>query len=136
MSKANEGKPGFEESLSVLERIVRQLESGDLPLERALELFEEGVVLARQCQSQLEDAERKVELLLRERGEIKTIPFEPANFESGPDHPNNKEKENKVADKFDKNSSGVGSNPVAGRTAEALSRDEEQEEKLNDAIPF
>jgi exodeoxyribonuclease VII small subunit len=66
----------FEESLSSLERIVKQLESGELPLERALELFEEGVILARHCQSQLEEAERKVELLLRERGEIKVIPFE------------------------------------------------------------
>ena len=53
------------------------MESGELPLESALELFEEGVGLARNCQSQLEDAERKVELLLRERGEIKTVPFEP-----------------------------------------------------------
>jgi len=134
MSKANEGKPGFEESLSDLERIVRQLESGDLPLERALELFEEGVVLARRCQSQLEEAERKVELLLRERGEIKTIPFEPANFETVPGNPDNKE--NKVDNKVDKNSPAAGSIQGTGRTAEAVARDEEQEEKLNDAIPF
>ncbi|MBO0719466.1 MAG: exodeoxyribonuclease VII small subunit, partial [Blastocatellia bacterium] len=61
MSGKNAGKKGFEESLSQLELIVRQLESGELPLERALEIFEEGVGLARQCQSQLEEAERKVE---------------------------------------------------------------------------
>jgi exodeoxyribonuclease VII small subunit len=69
---------GFEESLSQLENIVSQLESGDLPLERALEIFEEGVGLARQCQSHLAEAERKVEMLLRERGEIKTVPFDGA----------------------------------------------------------
>ncbi len=79
MPKPKERQPGFEESLVVLEKIVAQLESGDLPLERALELFEEGVGLARRCQSQLEEAERKVELLLRERGEIKTVPFDMMN---------------------------------------------------------
>lgn len=67
---------GFEASLGALERIVAQLESGDLPLERALGIFEEGVGLARRCQEKLTEAERKVELLLRERGEIKAVPFE------------------------------------------------------------
>ena len=76
MAKAKEKEPGFEESLGSLEKIVAQLESGDLPLERALAIFEDGVGLARRCQTQLEDAERKVEVLLRERGEIKTAPFD------------------------------------------------------------
>ena len=76
MPKSKEKEQGFEESLSMLEKIVIQLESGDLPLERALDLFEEGIGLARRCQSQLEDAEQKVEVLLRERGAIKTLPFE------------------------------------------------------------
>jgi exodeoxyribonuclease VII small subunit len=67
---------GFEASLNSLERIVAQLESGDLPLERALGIFEEGVGLARRCQEKLTEAERKVEMLLRERGEIKAVPFE------------------------------------------------------------
>src|SRR5215813_9300950 len=75
MAKIAESK--FESSLATLEQIVAQLESGELPLERALELFEEGIGLARRCQTQLEEAERKVELLLRERGEIRTVPFEP-----------------------------------------------------------
>lgn len=66
----------FEDSLSKLESIVSQLESGDLPLERALEIFEDGVGLARLCQSHLAEAERKVEMLLRERGELKTVPFD------------------------------------------------------------
>src|ERR1041385_1712881 len=77
MPKAKERDQGFEASLAALEKIVAQLESGELPLERALELFEEGVGLARRCQTQLEEAERKVELLLRERGEIRTVPFGP-----------------------------------------------------------
>jgi len=76
MPKLKEKEQGFEESLGMLEKIVAQLESGDLPLERALDLFEEGIGLARRCQSQLEDAEQKVEVLLRERGAIKTFPFE------------------------------------------------------------
>ncbi len=66
----------FEDSLSRLESIVSQLESGDLPLERALEIFEDGVGLARLCQSHLAEAERKVEMLLRERGELKAVPFD------------------------------------------------------------
>jgi len=76
MAKTKDKEPSFEASLSSLEQIVAQLESGELPLERSLELFEDGVALARRCQSQLQDAERKVELLLRERGEIKVIPFD------------------------------------------------------------
>jgi exodeoxyribonuclease VII small subunit len=78
MAKNMEQGQSFESSLASLERIVAHLESGDLPLERALELFEEGVALARRCQSQLGDAERKVEMLLRERGEIKVAPFAPS----------------------------------------------------------
>ena|SRR5581483_12394498 len=77
MAKAKDKELSFEDSLTTLEKIVTQLESGELPLEKALELFEEGVGLARRCQTQLEEAERKVELLLRERGEIRTVPFEP-----------------------------------------------------------
>ena len=76
MPKTKERTQGFETSLAALEQIVAQLEAGDLPLERALELFEEGVGLARRCKSQLEEAEQKVELLLRERGEIKAVPLD------------------------------------------------------------
>jgi exodeoxyribonuclease VII small subunit len=76
MNKNKGQDQSFESSLASLERIVAHLESGDLPLERAMELFEEGVALARRCQSQLGEAERKVEMLLRERGEIKVTPFE------------------------------------------------------------
>ncbi len=55
----------FESSLKELEEIVEQLEAGDLPLEHSLELFEQGVKLSRNCQKRLDEAERKVELLLK-----------------------------------------------------------------------
>ncbi len=63
----NEEKPKtFESSLEALERIVQQLESGDLPLEKSLELFEQGIGLSRQCQERLSQAERRIEILLRD----------------------------------------------------------------------
>jgi len=55
----------FEAQLASLERIVRELERGDLPLERSLELFEQGVKLSRECQERLNEAERRIEVLLR-----------------------------------------------------------------------
>ena len=67
----------FEASLEELEQIVRQLEAGDLPLDRSLELFEHGVRLSRECQKRLDEAERKVEILLRgDDGAYKPAPFE------------------------------------------------------------
>ena len=61
-----EKKETFEESLSALEKIVAQLEEGDLPLEKSLELFEEGVRLSKKCQQRLEQAERRIELLVKD----------------------------------------------------------------------
>lgn len=58
-------QPGFEASLSELEKRVRRLEQGDVPLEEALRLFEEGVSLARSCHEQLEAAEKRVAALTR-----------------------------------------------------------------------
>ncbi len=67
----------FESSLEELEQIVRQLEGGDLPLDRSLELFEQGVRLSRECQKRLDEAERKVEILLRGNdGAYKSASFE------------------------------------------------------------
>lgn len=67
----------FEGSLEELEQIVRQLEGGDLPLDRSLDLFEQGVRLSRECQKRLDEAERKVEILLRGNdGVYKAAPFE------------------------------------------------------------
>ena len=72
----------FESSLDELEQIVRQLEAGDLPLDRALELFEQGVKLSRECQKRLDEAERRVEILLRGNdGVYKPAPFEEAEEE-------------------------------------------------------
>lgn len=56
----------FEESLAALEEIVTKLEEGDLPLEKSLELFEEGVKLSRRCQEKLAAAERRIELLVKD----------------------------------------------------------------------
>jgi exodeoxyribonuclease VII small subunit len=56
----------FESSLEALEKIVQQLENGDLALEKSLELFEQGIKLSRQCQERLNQAERRIEVLLRD----------------------------------------------------------------------
>jgi exodeoxyribonuclease VII small subunit len=57
----------FEASLAALEKIVRDLETGDLPLEESLKLFEEGVRLSRECQERLNQAERRIEVLMRDK---------------------------------------------------------------------
>ena len=58
----------LEKSLSDLENLVDELESGDLPLEKAMKKFEEGIKLTRNCQAALKDAEQKVEILLQSAG--------------------------------------------------------------------
>jgi exodeoxyribonuclease VII small subunit len=69
-------KENFEEALQKLEAIVAKMEEGDLPLEEALKAFEEGVRLARICTGKLDEAERKVEKLIRDQaGKIQTTPF-------------------------------------------------------------
>ncbi len=66
----------FEDALARLEEIVRELESGDLPLEQSLKMFEEGIKLSRICHKRLEDAERRVEILLKDKaGTIVAQPF-------------------------------------------------------------
>jgi exodeoxyribonuclease VII small subunit len=59
----------FEASLGELEKIVRKLEDGDLPLEESLKLFEDGVKLSRECQERLNQSERRIEVLLKDAGE-------------------------------------------------------------------
>ena len=67
----------FEGALSRLEKIVGDLETGDLSLEEALKLFEEGVQVSRYCARVLKEAERKVEILTRnEEGDLESGPFE------------------------------------------------------------
>jgi exodeoxyribonuclease VII small subunit len=66
----------FETSLQALEEIVHKLEQGDLPLEDSLGLFEEGIRLARECQERLSQAERRIEVLLRDhQGRSTVVPF-------------------------------------------------------------
>jgi exodeoxyribonuclease VII small subunit len=68
--------PTFEEALARLETIVRELEEADLPLERSLAVFEEGVRLSRLLHERLNEAERKVEILMKnEDGEKVPVPF-------------------------------------------------------------
>ena len=62
----SEKKKTFEASLQDLEKIVRKLEDGDLPLEDSLKLFEDGVRLSRECQERLNQAERRIEILLKD----------------------------------------------------------------------
>ena len=66
---------GFEEALEALEKRVRKLESGDVPLDEALQLFEEGVGLARTCHDHLEAAERRVATLSRGADGIEEAPL-------------------------------------------------------------
>ncbi len=58
----------LEKSLASLEKIVDELESGDLPLDKAMQKFEEGIKLTRRCQTALKDAEQKVEILMQGAG--------------------------------------------------------------------
>jgi exodeoxyribonuclease VII small subunit len=84
---ANEQTKSFESSLEQLELIVRELEHGELPLERSLELFEQGVKLSRECQERLSQAERRIEILMRDsQGRTAARPFEPDNNVNGADN--------------------------------------------------
>lgn len=75
-------KPDFEQSLTRLEEIVRKLEGANLSLDEAMKLFEEGVQLSRDCQKHLEQAEGKVEILLKKAGgELAPQPFDPESEE-------------------------------------------------------
>jgi exodeoxyribonuclease VII small subunit len=67
----------FEDCLERLEKIVQELEKGEVPLEKSLTLFEEGMQLSASCRKQLEEAEGKVEILLKQNGKLQTEPFEP-----------------------------------------------------------
>lgn len=77
MPKKNEAPASFETALTELESIVTRLESGDLPLEDALNQFERGVQLARQGQSKLQQAEQRVQILLSDTEDTPLSPFNP-----------------------------------------------------------
>jgi exodeoxyribonuclease VII small subunit len=72
-------KERFEDALNKLEKIVSKLEEEDIPLEESLKLFEEGIRLSRFCNQKLDEAEKKVEILIRgKNGILKTHPFDPS----------------------------------------------------------
>lgn len=73
-----EQKLSFEQALQRLEQVVRELESGDLKLDDALALFQEGVLLARQCSGQLDQAEARIEKLLEQNGQATLVPLDEA----------------------------------------------------------
>jgi exodeoxyribonuclease VII small subunit len=80
MSETPQAAPDFETALKRLEEIVKKLESGDLTLDASLELFEEGIQLSRLCHVKLDQAERRVEILLKNNeGEQQAVPFETEN---------------------------------------------------------
>jgi len=82
----NDNPRPFETSLEELERVVRELEQGELPLEKSLELFEQGVKLSRECQERLNQAERRIEILLRDnQGRTAVREFEPESSLNGAD---------------------------------------------------
>ena len=68
--------PKFEDCLQRLEQILAELEKGDIPLERALVLFEEGMKLSQSCRQELDSAEGKIEILLKQNGKLQPQPFE------------------------------------------------------------
>lgn len=72
-------KERFEDALSKLEKIVSKLEEGDISLEESLKLFEEGIRLSHFCGQKLDEAEKKVEILLKDKeGVLKPQPFSPS----------------------------------------------------------
>lgn len=70
-------KETFESCLDQLEKVVKELEAGDLQLERSLELFEKGMALSESCRKQLEEAETRIEVLIRKDGKIQAEPLRP-----------------------------------------------------------
>ena len=90
MKSSPEQARTFEASLEALEQIVQQLESGDLALEKSLELFEQGIRLSRECQDRLSQAERRIEVLVRDnQGRPVVAPFEEKRTNADPTEDDN-----------------------------------------------
>lgn len=75
-TKASATPTGFETSLKDLEKIVSQLEKGDISLEDQLKAFEKGVALSRECMKRLEEVEKRVEVLMQNGEKLSTAPFD------------------------------------------------------------
>lgn len=84
MAENQPGAPAapFEACLDELEKVVKELEAGDLSLDRSLELFERGMTLSEACRKQLEEAETRVEMLIRRDGKTVAEPFRPEKSSS------------------------------------------------------
>ncbi|WP_322925039.1 exodeoxyribonuclease VII small subunit [Paenibacillus campi] len=78
---AKEQELNFEQAMDRLEEIVSELEHGDVPLEKAIDLFQQGMKLSQVCGSKLEEVERKIEMIVEEDGELRKQPFQ--STESG-----------------------------------------------------
>jgi len=73
----------FEDALQELEAIVKRLESGELSLEESLKAFEDGVSLSKYCFKKLEEAEKRVSILMKDESGLKKAPFETGEDENG-----------------------------------------------------
>jgi exodeoxyribonuclease VII small subunit len=71
----------FEDAMKELEEIVKRLESGDLPLEESLKIFEEGIALSRYCFKKLEEAEKRISILIADESGIRQEPFQAEDIE-------------------------------------------------------
>ena len=76
ITKSTDKQPGFEKSLERLETIVREMESGELSLEKMMKHFEEGMGLVGVCSTKLNEVERKIELLVKQGNQTTLAPFE------------------------------------------------------------
>ncbi len=82
--KAEQQQPiSFEEAIERLESIVSKLESGDVPLEAAIDLFQEGMQLSQLCGAKLEQVERKIEMLIETENGIQKKAFAATNEDKG-----------------------------------------------------
>ena len=77
MPEESTSPPSFEKRLEELERTVKELEKGDLPLERSLALFETGMRLSAECKKLLEEAETRVEVLTKRGSDVVAVPYTP-----------------------------------------------------------
>ncbi|HOV32119.1 MAG TPA: exodeoxyribonuclease VII small subunit [Candidatus Hydrogenedens sp.] len=129
--KDKQDKPNpsnFEKDLEKLEKIVQELEKGDLTLEESLKQFEEGIRLARQCEKALVEAEKRIEILLQnESGEIEAQPFKISETENGAEN----------------NSSSAPQKTIPGKTAQSKPKKTITEEDnkdtltdINEDLPF
>ncbi|GGD70048.1 exodeoxyribonuclease VII small subunit [Paenibacillus nasutitermitis] len=83
MSKEAQQEVSFEEAMERLEVIVSQLENGDVPLEQAIDLFQEGMKISQLCGAKLEQVEKKIEVLIESEGGLIKKTFAPANEDKG-----------------------------------------------------